>query len=103
MSDHLLTTLRKLRLSGLAESLEIRLHEAATSGLYPNRDSNSRVRFDNLACSISGPYCRCMSFVAVTVSIARFNPPGAIVPKMAPNPRPGGGDVGDVDVGAGDA
>jgi DNA replication protein DnaC len=33
MSDALLTTLRKLRLSGLAESLEIRLHEAATSGL----------------------------------------------------------------------
>jgi DNA replication protein DnaC len=33
MSDHLLTTLKKLRLSGLAESLEIRLHEAATSGL----------------------------------------------------------------------
>lgn len=33
MSDSLLTTLKKLRLSGLAESLEIRLHEAATSGL----------------------------------------------------------------------
>src|SRR5918999_1340128 len=33
MSDSLLTTLRKLRLSGLAESLEIRLHEAAASGL----------------------------------------------------------------------
>ena len=33
MSDGLLPTLRKLRLSGLAESLEIRLHEAATSGL----------------------------------------------------------------------
>ena len=33
MSSALLTTLRKLRLSGLAESLEIRLHEAATSGL----------------------------------------------------------------------
>jgi len=33
MSDHLLTTLKKLRLSGLAESLEIRLHEAASSGL----------------------------------------------------------------------
>lgn len=33
MSDHLLSTLKKLRLSGLAESLEIRLHEAATSGL----------------------------------------------------------------------
>jgi DNA replication protein DnaC len=28
-----MTTLKKLRLSGLAESLEIRLHEAATSGL----------------------------------------------------------------------
>ena len=33
MSDHLLPTLKKLRLSGLAESLEIRLHEAATTGL----------------------------------------------------------------------
>lgn len=33
MSDSLRSTLRKLRLSGLAESLEIRLHEAATSGL----------------------------------------------------------------------
>lgn len=33
MSDALLSTLKKLRLSGLAESLEIRLHEAATSGL----------------------------------------------------------------------
>src|SRR5579872_7118409 len=33
MSDQLLSTLRKLRLSGLAESLEIRLHEAATTGL----------------------------------------------------------------------
>ena len=33
MSDHLLSTLKKLRLSGLAESLEIRLHEAASSGL----------------------------------------------------------------------
>src|SRR5579863_2843271 len=33
MSDQLLSTLKKLRLSGLAESLEIRLHEAATSGL----------------------------------------------------------------------
>ncbi len=33
MSDALLTTLRKLRLSGLAESLEIRLHESATIGL----------------------------------------------------------------------
>jgi DNA replication protein DnaC len=33
MSNGLLTTLKKLRLSGLAESLEIRLHEAATTGL----------------------------------------------------------------------
>ena len=33
MTSALLTTLKKLRLSGLAESLEIRLHEAATSGL----------------------------------------------------------------------
>jgi DNA replication protein DnaC len=33
MSDSLLSTLKKLRLSGLAESLEIRLHEAATTGL----------------------------------------------------------------------
>ena len=33
MSDGLLSILKKLRLSGLAESLEIRLHEAATSGL----------------------------------------------------------------------
>ena len=33
MSDPMLSTLRKLRLSGLAESLEIRLHEAATTGL----------------------------------------------------------------------
>ncbi len=33
MSDSLRVTLRKLRLSGLAESLDIRLHEAATSGL----------------------------------------------------------------------
>lgn len=32
MSNGLLTTLKKLRLSGLAESLEIRLHEAATTG-----------------------------------------------------------------------
>jgi DNA replication protein DnaC len=33
MSDSLRATLKKLRLSGLAESLDIRLHEAATSGL----------------------------------------------------------------------
>jgi DNA replication protein DnaC len=33
MSDPLLSTLKKLRLSGLAESLEIRLHEASTTGL----------------------------------------------------------------------
>jgi DNA replication protein DnaC len=33
MSDGLIPILKKLRLSGLAESLEIRLHEAATSGL----------------------------------------------------------------------
>jgi DNA replication protein DnaC len=33
MSDSLRATLKKLRLSGLAESLEVRLHEAATSGL----------------------------------------------------------------------
>ena len=33
MSDPMLSTLRKLRLSGLAESLEIRLHEASTTGL----------------------------------------------------------------------
>lgn len=33
MTDHLLTTLKKLRLSGLAESLDIRLHEAAATGL----------------------------------------------------------------------
>ena len=33
MSDHLRTTLKKLRLSGLAQSLEVRLHEAAASGL----------------------------------------------------------------------
>src|SRR5258708_2234243 len=33
MSDQLLSTLKKLRLSGLAESLAIRLHEAATAGL----------------------------------------------------------------------
>ncbi len=33
MSGSLGATLKKLRLSGLAESLEIRLHEAATSGL----------------------------------------------------------------------
>lgn len=33
MSDGLLPILKKLRLSGLAESLEIRLHEAASSGL----------------------------------------------------------------------
>lgn len=33
MSDSLASTLRKLRLSGLAESLEVRLHEAATRGL----------------------------------------------------------------------
>lgn len=33
MADGLLPTLKKLRLSGLAESLEIRLHEATTSGL----------------------------------------------------------------------
>ena len=34
MSDSLLSTLKKLRLSGLAESLEVRLHEAATTGLH---------------------------------------------------------------------
>ena len=33
MSDSLLPTLKKLRLSGMAESLEVRLHEAATTGL----------------------------------------------------------------------
>ena len=33
MSETLLPLLTKLRLSGLAASLEIRLHEAATSGL----------------------------------------------------------------------
>jgi len=33
MSDQLLSTLKKLRLSGMAESLEVRLHEAATTGL----------------------------------------------------------------------
>lgn len=33
MSDSLLPLLTKLRLSGLASSLEVRLHEAATSGL----------------------------------------------------------------------
>ncbi len=33
MTDSLLSMLRKLRLSGLTESLEIRLHEAASSGL----------------------------------------------------------------------
>lgn len=33
MSDRLLPTLKKLRLSGLAETLEIRLHEAASTGL----------------------------------------------------------------------
>jgi DNA replication protein DnaC len=31
--NHLVSTLKKLRLSGLASSLEVRLHEAATSGL----------------------------------------------------------------------
>jgi DNA replication protein DnaC len=33
MANSLMTTLKKLRLSGLAEALEMRLHEAATSGL----------------------------------------------------------------------
>jgi DNA replication protein DnaC len=33
MTDSLLAMLRKLRLSGLAESLEVRLHEASVSGL----------------------------------------------------------------------
>ena len=33
MSAQLLTTLKKLRLSGLADSLEVRLHEAAATGL----------------------------------------------------------------------
>jgi len=33
MTDALRSTLRKLRLSGLAETLEVRLHEAASSGL----------------------------------------------------------------------
>lgn len=33
MSDSLRVTLKKLRLSGLAESLDLRLHEAATTGL----------------------------------------------------------------------
>ena len=33
MTRDLMATLKKLRLSGLADSLEIRLHEAATTGL----------------------------------------------------------------------
>lgn len=33
MTDGLLSSLKKLRLSGLAATLDIRLHEAATSGL----------------------------------------------------------------------
>lgn len=33
MSDSLLSMLKKLRLSGLAETLEVRLHEAASAGL----------------------------------------------------------------------
>lgn len=33
MTDRLLSSLKKLRLSGLAATLDIRLHEAATSGL----------------------------------------------------------------------
>ena len=33
MTDSLLATLKKLRLSGLAEYMEVRLHEAATTGL----------------------------------------------------------------------
>jgi DNA replication protein DnaC len=33
MTDGLLPSLKKLRLSGLAATLEVRLHEAATSGL----------------------------------------------------------------------
>ena len=33
MDNQLLTTLKKLRMSGLASTLEIRLHEAATTGL----------------------------------------------------------------------
>ena len=33
MNEHLRTTLRQLRLSGLASSLEVRLHEAQANGL----------------------------------------------------------------------
>jgi DNA replication protein DnaC len=33
MDNQLLSTLKKLRMSGLASTLEIRLHEAATTGL----------------------------------------------------------------------
>ena len=33
MDNNLLSTLKKLRLSGLANTLEIRLHEATTTGL----------------------------------------------------------------------
>ena len=33
MNDSLRTTLRKLRLSGLAETLDVRLHEAASNHL----------------------------------------------------------------------
>ena len=47
MSSSLMTTLKKLRLSGLAESLEIRLHEAATSGLN-HRDFLELVLQDEL-------------------------------------------------------
>ena len=48
MSDQLLSTLKKLRLSGMAESLEIRLHEAATTGLN-HRDFLELVLQDELS------------------------------------------------------
>ena len=75
MSDSLLTTLKKLRLSGLAESLEIRLHEAATSGLGHReflelllQDEllvrNSRLLNRRTAAATRGPSAACMNHSA---------------------------------------
>ena len=56
MSDQLLPTLKKLRLSGLAESLEIRLHEAATSGLNHREFLELVLKLQHLPPGLSEPY-----------------------------------------------
>lgn len=47
MSDGLISSLKKLRLSGLASTLDIRLHEAASSGLT-HREFLERLLQDEL-------------------------------------------------------